>query len=135
MSRRAIARGTPALALLLVLVGCATAPGPWEGHAGRADAKAARLDPAAVCPVILSNGTPGTVDASYEVVGMRFDLGLLPSGQSAEFQVQCQAGRVRATGVSHTGGLDEARDRYQVVARLDGARVTRLQLSQANKVH
>lgn len=122
------------LATGLLLAGCATSADPWSEHAATAGLKATSMDPAAVCPVVVRNGTEATLDASYEVVGMRFDLGLLPSGQTAEFNVQCQAGRVRATAVSHAMGLDEPEQRFQKMVRLDLARVTQLRLTQADAV-
>jgi hypothetical protein len=121
--------------LVVVLSGCATASNPWEGYGARAARKAALMDPGAICPVVVENGTNAALDASYEVVGMRFDLGILPSGQSAQFKVQCQAGRVRATAVSHAVGLDEPQERFQKMARLDLASVTRVHLTQADQIY
>lgn len=135
MKRTRWLTGTTLLLSASLLGGCATAASPWAQHDERAGLKAASMDPAAVCPVVVSNSTETTLDASYEVVGMRFDLGLLPSGQSTGFNVQCQAGQVRATAVSHSLGLDEPQRRFRKMARLDVARVTHLQLTQADAVY
>lgn len=135
MTRRGRITGATSLLLAALLSGCATASSPWAQHEARAELKETFMRPGSVCPVIVENETEAMLDASYEVVGMRFDLGLLPSGQTAEFQVQCRAGRVRATAVSRSVGLDEPELRFQKMARLDLSRITRLQLTQADRVH
>lgn len=123
-----------ALSLAAALSGCATASSPWAGHAERADSKAARLDPSAICPVELHNGTPSMLDARYEVVGMSFDLGPLPAGQAAQFHVQCRAEQVRAMGVARAEAFEAEPSRFQTVARLDPAHTTRLRLTTANAI-
>ena len=134
MIRSKTLRAASLLGAVGLLAGCASAANPWTGHGPEAAAKARSMDPAAVCPVVLQNHTQATLDASYEVVGMRFDLGLLPSGQSASFNVHCQAGRVRALAVSHSLGTEEPQELFQRMARLDQVIVTRVSLTQADRV-
>lgn len=122
--------------LLTCAVGaCASASNPWASHAATDGLKAARAAVNGLCPVTIGNGTREMLDARYSVVGMDFDAGLIPVGQSVQFNVQCQAGRIQATAVTHLASLDQDQTRFVKTARLDPLRGARLDITPADRVH
>ncbi len=107
----------------------------WVAHEQSQGAKAALADANALCPVEIENSTDQMLDTRYSVVGMDFDIGLLPMGQSVQFSVQCQAGRLQAMAVSRAASLDEGQTRFAKSVRLDPVRGTRLAFTMADRVH
>ena len=129
--------GIRSVAMILTAVSvsaCATASSPWAAHEAGRGLKEARADASSICPVVIQNGTGQLLDTRYSVVGMDFDVGLIPVGQSVRFNVQCQAGRVQAMAVSHAAGMDESQSRFAKTAHLDPLRGTRLAITPADRV-
>jgi len=125
-----------AAALALVTGGCATSGDVFQAHRAAVAQRELELATADLrdCPVVVTNDTGQYLDVDYVAAGMRKELGVLPSGQRAEFNVLCDAGSVDAYGVVTMEGMYSGSREFRTRARLDRTKVAVLRFTDLHAV-
>ena len=109
------------LALSTVVTVCVTSPNAFDRHDWytqnrRSAAAAANLE---FCPVLVANRTSDMLDAGYRLDGVAKELGVIPEGGIASFDVRCAFGKIEAYVSSGMGVMAGPGHEYRKMAKLD----------------
>ena len=117
------------LALSAIVTACVTTPNAFDRQDWHAVNRLSAADAAhrEFCPVVVSNRTSEMLEAGYRLDGVREDLGVIPEGGSATFDVRCDFGKIEAYGSSGMGVLAGPGQEYRKMVRLDRAGVTKVE--------
>lgn len=85
------------------------------------------------CPVLLTNATDDVIEAGYVRLGVESVIAMIPAGHSHDLTVSCRDGRIEAFALSG-GGVFDDHVRYRKLARLHASRVTRVDITAADRV-
>lgn len=88
----------------------------------------------AECPVVVSNSTDQLLEIEYRAGSIRQELGLLPSGQRASFDVPCSFETVRAYGTVAMEGAWTAHREFETRVRLDRTKPAILHFTEMHAV-
>ncbi len=136
MDRSVSGRGFIALMVALMTGACATSSNVFVEHPEEMAERALREATAdrRECPVVVSNGTSELLEVTYRAGSVSGELGLLPSGQRAHFDVACSLEMVRAYGTVALGGVYTPNREFETRARLDRTGISVLHLTEMHAV-
>jgi hypothetical protein len=125
-----------AIALSLSAGACATSSNAFARHEGDMAERALREATAdrAQCPVVVANGTEEMLEVRYRAGSVSADVGLLPSGQRARFDVPCSLETVRGFGTVALGGAWSAHQEFETRVKLDRTRPAVLHFTEMHAV-
>ena len=117
------------LALSALVTACVTTPNAFDRHDMQTQNRLSAADAAnrEFCPVVLSNRTSEMLEAGYRLDGVAEDLGVIPEGGSAAFDVRCSFGKIEAYGSTGMGVMAGPGQEFRKMARLDRHGVTRVE--------
>jgi hypothetical protein len=131
-------RNRMAVAAVLALASgaCATSNNVFTRHESDMAERALREATAdrTQCPVIVANGTEEMLEVEYRAGSLREEVGLLPSGQRASFDVPCSLETVRGYGTVALGGAWTPHREFETRARLDRTRAAVLHFTEMHAV-
>lgn len=116
------------LALSWLVTACATMPSAFDRHEWETQGRLSAADAQhrEYCPVVVSNRTTDMIDAGYRLDGVSAQLGTIPEGGSASFDVHCAFGAIEAYATTDMGVIAGPGQRFRKRARLDRSGVTRV---------